>query len=134
MKDFFSKCDQIRRKLRIWLHLQKKSLMESCIFCAVCFSYLVIFSNWKQPKRSSLRNSYCKLFQQTLRKTFATEYNFCKVNDLQLANIRKLLSGTSFLLRVFQQFIKTRKIVSIEHLPVTVSMPWQLSLTKAVTL
>ena len=26
--DFFSKCDQIHRKLRIWSHLLKKSLME----------------------------------------------------------------------------------------------------------
>ena len=25
IKDFFSKCDQIRRKLRIWSHLLKKS-------------------------------------------------------------------------------------------------------------
>ena len=32
MKDFFSKCDQIRRKLRIWSHLFKKSLMENFIF------------------------------------------------------------------------------------------------------
>ena len=35
IKDFFSKCDQIRRILRIWLHLLKKSLMENFIFCAV---------------------------------------------------------------------------------------------------
>ena len=35
IKDFFSKCDQIRRKLQIWSHLQKKSLMENVIFCAV---------------------------------------------------------------------------------------------------
>ena len=35
IKDFFSKCNQIRRKLRIWLHLLKKSLMENFIFCAV---------------------------------------------------------------------------------------------------
>ena len=35
IKDFFSKCEQIRRKLRIWSHLLKKSLMESFIFCAV---------------------------------------------------------------------------------------------------
>ena len=35
IKDFFSKCDQIRRKLRIWSRLQKKSLMENFIFCAV---------------------------------------------------------------------------------------------------
>ena len=34
-KDFFSKCDQLRSFLRIWLHLQKKSLMENFIFCAV---------------------------------------------------------------------------------------------------
>ena len=33
--DFFSKCDQIRRKLRIWSHLLKKSVMENFIFCAV---------------------------------------------------------------------------------------------------
>ena len=34
IKDFFSKCDQIRRKLPIWSHLLKKSLMENFIFCA----------------------------------------------------------------------------------------------------
>ena len=35
IKDFFSKCDQISKKLRIWSHLLKKSLMENFIFCAV---------------------------------------------------------------------------------------------------
>ena len=35
IKDFFRKCDRIRRKLRIWSHLLKKSLMENFIFCAV---------------------------------------------------------------------------------------------------
>ena len=34
-KDFFRKCDQIWRKLRIWSYLLKKSLMTSFIFCAV---------------------------------------------------------------------------------------------------
>ena len=33
IKDFFSKCDQIR--MRIWSHLLKKFLMENYIFCAV---------------------------------------------------------------------------------------------------
>ena len=33
--DFFSKCDQIRRKLWIWPHLLKKFLMENLTFCAV---------------------------------------------------------------------------------------------------
>ena len=35
IKDFFSECDQIRRKLRIWSHLLKKSLMENFTFCVV---------------------------------------------------------------------------------------------------
>ena len=35
IKDFFSKCDQIRRKLPIWSYLLKKCLMENFIFCAV---------------------------------------------------------------------------------------------------
>ena len=35
IKDFFSKCNQIRRKLRIWSHSLKKSLMENFTFCAV---------------------------------------------------------------------------------------------------
>ena len=35
-KDFFSKCDQICRKLRIWSHLLKKSLTKNFIFlCSV---------------------------------------------------------------------------------------------------
>ena len=35
IKDFFSKCDQIRSFLRIWSHLLKKSLLEKFIYCAV---------------------------------------------------------------------------------------------------
>ena len=31
-KDYFSKYDQIRSKLRIWSHLLKKSLMKNLIF------------------------------------------------------------------------------------------------------
>ena len=39
IKDFFSKCDQIRWKLRIWSHLLGKFLMENFIFCAVKTKY-----------------------------------------------------------------------------------------------
>ena len=35
IKDFFSKYNQIRRKLRIWSHLLKKSLIENFNFCAL---------------------------------------------------------------------------------------------------
>ena len=42
IKDFFSKCDQIPRKLRIWSHLPKKSVMKNFIFCAVVISNITI--------------------------------------------------------------------------------------------
>ena len=35
IKNFFNKCDQIRRELHILSHLYKKSLMENFIFCKV---------------------------------------------------------------------------------------------------
>ena len=35
IKDYFSKCDQIRRELRIWSYLLKKSSMKNFIFCAL---------------------------------------------------------------------------------------------------
>ena len=43
IKDFFSKCDQIGRLLRLWSCLLKKFLTENFIFCPVCqhtFQYL----------------------------------------------------------------------------------------------
>ena len=48
IKDFFCKCDQIRRKLPIWLHLLKKSLMENFIFCAVSKIEIVSFPSVHQ--------------------------------------------------------------------------------------
>ena len=63
IKDFFSKCDQIRRKLRIWSHLLKKSGMENFSFCAVCkdkiFDSALIGENAGQRKPAfwyALRN------------------------------------------------------------------------------
>ena len=50
IKDSFSKCDQIRRKLQIWSNLWKKSLMERFIFCAV--------SGWTSTKFSIHKLSY----------------------------------------------------------------------------
>ena len=42
-KDFFSKCDQIRKKLWIRSQLLKKSFVENFIFCAVGFVRKEIF-------------------------------------------------------------------------------------------
>ena len=43
IKDFFCKCDQIRRKLRIWSHLLMKSLTINFIFCAVLPIFKFVF-------------------------------------------------------------------------------------------
>ena len=37
IKDVFSKCDKIRKFLRIWSYLLKKSLMGNFIFYAVIY-------------------------------------------------------------------------------------------------
>ena len=37
VKDFISKCEQIRKKLRIWSRLPKKSLKENLIFCEITY-------------------------------------------------------------------------------------------------
>ena len=55
IKDFFSKFDQIRRKLRIWSDLLKKSLMENYIFLGSSFlqveeEYEVISKKNQSPK------------------------------------------------------------------------------------
>ena len=42
IKDYFSKCDQIRSLLRIWSPSLKKSLMKNLIFCAVWVYFIFI--------------------------------------------------------------------------------------------
>ena len=60
IKDFFSKCDQIRRKLWIWSHFMRKPLMENFIFCPVLLS---IYSGQKaKVSRTAVSDSvglYC---------------------------------------------------------------------------
>ena len=46
IKDFF-RCDQIRRKLRIWSHLLKKSLMETFIGVPISGSQLAICDQFR---------------------------------------------------------------------------------------
>ena len=55
IKDFFSKCDQIRSFLRIWSHLLKKSFMED--FTAgegMCFSQMI--GIYGSKKKANLLN------------------------------------------------------------------------------
>ena len=47
IQDFFSKCDQIHRKLRIWSHLLNNTLMENFL-CSVCTPKKVLYLRWNE--------------------------------------------------------------------------------------
>ena len=57
IKDFFSKCDQIRSFLQIWSYLLKKSLMENFIFCVVSF-LLLLYSTRSNEQTLQKANTY----------------------------------------------------------------------------
>ena len=62
IKDFFRKCDQIRRKLRIWPPLLKKFLMENFIFCAVKLINIWLRSDHFLWTRLMVLECYTKFF------------------------------------------------------------------------
>ena len=64
IEDFFSKCNQIRRKLWIWSHLIKKSSMKNEIF--LCSS---LFTKYEfiNIRRSIFRNLQIYFFQKQLK-------------------------------------------------------------------
>ena len=57
IKDFFSKCDQIRRKLRIWSYLLKKSLMEN-FFCYAVIMFSISFVQYSHEYHEDFLRSY----------------------------------------------------------------------------
>ena len=50
IKGFFSKQDQVRKKLRIWSHLLKKSLIENIIFCEVYIKWSYVLNKTNLAK------------------------------------------------------------------------------------
>ena len=74
IKDFFSKCDQIHRKLRIWSHLLKKSLTENCIFCAM---YMYFFSFRYMFDADTLL--VCKQCWEEIVRSFSVKKVFLKI-------------------------------------------------------
>ena len=69
IKGFFSKFYQICRKLRIWPHLLKKSLMENFIFCAViacqirCFTQSIIIFAERVSRMCSVKKVFLEISQ-----------------------------------------------------------------------
>ena len=90
IKDFFSKCDQIYRKLRIWSHLLKRPLIENFIFCVV---YRLIYSFiWLSPhlfKTAVLRKKFrrkkiaFKSKRKVIRLNKSAKNNVCKGDTAQ---------------------------------------------------
>ena len=87
IKDFFSKCDQIRTFLRIWSHLLKKFSMEKLIFSAVKVAKLKPV--FKKGKKNDLSNfmpiSLLPIIFKIIRKilydqtnAFLSEENICR--------------------------------------------------------
>ena len=70
--DFFSKCDQIRRKLRILSHLLKKSLMENFIFCLV--PEFTICMKKKPSSQKFHQYLFKSLYQKQFSKMFLYLY------------------------------------------------------------
>ena len=119
IKDFFIKCDQIRRTLRIWSHLRKKSLMENFVFCAVqvlsipwfqiCQSYprflkkCAIIEAW-QDSEYSQSSEYGRVLnvpglQKVLKKTNSTNSTpFLKLESSLPSNFCSLLFHQIFLI------------------------------------
>ena len=79
IKDFFSNCDLIRRKLWIWSHLLKKSFMENLIFCAVSgiilSSYPEVFGKIvRRIENISKIKLHCRHFSRTVSKICRTTF------------------------------------------------------------
>ena len=83
MKGFFSKCDQIRSFLWIWLHLLKKSLMENFIFCAALFVTVVL---WFSDDYRGHRSLIIRLNSHNLRSQIWRRYHISKNTRSTLIN------------------------------------------------
>ena len=114
IKDFFSKCAQIRKKLRVWSHLLRKSLMENFIFCAVLgelwygitvqkmkFSIKDFFNKCDQIRRHLLKKSLMENF------IFCTE-TVCSVYSKEKKR-KRVTNFSSFFLK-WKKKIKTFNI------------------------
>ena len=86
INDFFSKCDQSHRNLRVWSNFLKKSLMESFIFCAVTIPPL-------NKKIWLIGNLYSGIFYAMI---YEPEFNFllCLLKGA-LSSLRQFLTTES---------------------------------------
>ena len=80
IKDFFSKCNQIHRKLRMWSHLLKKSLIENFSFCPVILGNLLVA--WLNLKGAFLFRLFTVYWDQS--RTYWSSHQRCSVKKVFL--------------------------------------------------
>ena len=115
IKDFISKCDQICRKLRIWSHLLKKSLMENFIFCAVVFFYRSNHSQILFKKIGILKNF-----------AIITTKNMCW--SLFLVKLQAWKPQHKCFPVKISKFLRTAFLIENSFFPVAASRKWRISL------
>ena len=76
IEDFFSKCDQIRSFLQIWLHLLKKSFMENFIFCAVQYNFIRKWNVFALRNSNQSSNSWSSTERNDLRKSMTKKFDW----------------------------------------------------------
>ena len=147
IKDFWSKCDQIRRKLRIWSHLLKKSLIF--IFCTVgteiiwtCNSnlnlnfkltwceidllnyYIYIFLNYHHsgsPQRRFAESSSFYLIRWQWMLLICFKRPYCNVLDLLEQN-NKALDSNSYYTLFLRVYVTDDTYTSTGWYPVVLTL------------
>ena len=117
IKDFFSKCDLIRRKLRIWSRLLKKSLMENFFFF------------WAVH----LVNAEDKSCHDHITVSNKLNHKLAKYIEISTFWQRKMRSSTAELWQKIKKCNLLALIVGVGHFPVIFSIriffKWSLQFT-----
>ena len=102
IKDFFSKCDQIRRKLQISSYLLKKSLMETsfCVQLSVIFmgsfsSHCFFRLSWNLLAHLLKLDEFCWI------KFLCSNVKFCKISLWLVCALEILSPSTELSLYLF---------------------------------
>ena len=127
------------RKLRIWSHLLKKSLMESFIFCAVCILKIMLFLCDYSKYIKSLHCQYShKLFNMILhcnRNVFFNSVSYffgglrCSVKSIRANKLDFLL----LLLGLTANSVSVVNFQQISHISLVFTLLNQGSSKEAIT-
>ena len=115
IKDFFSKCNQIRSFLPIWSHLPKKSLMENFIFCVVLIAdILQILKFWKQKLRVLLEQFSWNFWMMYFfsPKYFLTQQSGCLILRSRQRPAWKIPTGSSWRPEIVSKVCSTMRTLS----------------------